>query len=112
MASDPELHGDEAPTEGPGFERHLAIFFHDSTLWPVLIVASAAFVSLVGAALFFALAERNHFAMGAIAILLVMSGDVFVRSWRDRRPGLAGWTLLVLWAGSAAAAFATARLGG
>ena len=109
MASDPKLREDETSPTRQGFERHLAIFFHDSTLWPVLIVA--AFVSLMGAALFFAVSERNFFAMGAVAILLVVSGDVFVRSWRGGRPGLAGWTLLVLWAAAAAAAFAASRMG-
>ncbi len=111
MASPHDPHHEESPVESTGFERHLAIFFHDSTLWPVLIVASAAFVSLIGAALFFAVAERNLFAMGAVAILLVVSGDIFVRSWRDGRPGLAGWTLLVLWAAAFGAAFAVGQLG-
>lgn len=91
------------------FERFVAPFFEEPTLWPVLLVL-AAHAFLGGAVLLaFALRDRNPFALGALALLLVASGDLGLRLVRSRRMGRLGWGLVAFWLGSAASAAIASR---
>lgn len=90
------------------FERFLSPFFEEPTLWPVTLVLGAH--AFLGGAVLLAMAARarNVFAMAALALLLVMTGDVLFRCARARRMGRIGWGVVALWIGSAlGAALAT-----
>jgi hypothetical protein len=88
-----------AGPEPAGPERWLAPYFRDSTLWPVLAVATAS-------------VDRNLYAAAALTALAWMSSDALLRERRARgRVGLAGRSLAALWALGAAAALAVWRAG-
>ncbi len=94
----------------PGrFERFVAPFFEEPTLWPVLFVLAAHAV-LIGAVLI-ALGLRSHnvFALGALAIALVMTGDVLLRRIRAGVFGRLGWSVVSLWVLSAISAVLATR---
>lgn len=95
----------------PGrFERFVVPFFQEPTLWPVLF-AFAAQAVLIGAALLaFGLGSHNVFALGALAVALVMSGDVLIRRWRAGVFGRIGWSVVSLWLLSAIIAVLATRL--
>jgi len=99
------------PAEGPAFERWVAPFFRDPSLWPVLFVATASFVTLGAAALLLAFAERNLFALGAVLVLALVSVDVALRERRRGRFGLASGCLVGYWILAAASAIVVARSG-
>lgn len=104
----------EEPREETGasrFERWLGPFFRDPSLWPVLAVAVAIFVTLGTAALLLATVDRNPFALGAVFVLGLVSFDVAWRERRGGRFGLASRCLLGYWILVAACAFAVARAG-
>jgi hypothetical protein len=110
--SEPEGRRDEEPPAGARpLDQHLGVFFRDPSLWPVLVVSALIFVTLGASALALALRERNLFAAGALAVLLVVSGDLVQRDLRRRRLGLASRALLALWALSALAAALAVHLG-
>jgi len=110
MAEEPR----ETPRDGAEasrFERWIGPFFRDASLWPVLAVATAIFVTLGTAVVLLAAVDRNLFAVGALFVLGLVSFDV---AWRDRRGGrfgLASRCLLGYWILVAACAFAVARTG-
>lgn len=84
-------------TKRSAADRHLAPFFEDSALWPVVIVIAAVGVTLLGALLFAAAFDRNWFALAASLGLFWMSFDWV---WRERRTGRFGTIsrcLAVLW---------------
>lgn len=95
--------------ERRGFARHLAAFVEEPTLWPVTLVLLAHVVLFGAALLVFALRDRNPFALAALAILVIGSGDGLLRAASARRPGQARAAILGLWACSAAAALLAAR---
>jgi hypothetical protein len=91
------------------FERLVAPFFEEPTLWPVLFVL-AAHAFLIGAVvLAFGLRDRNPFALGALALLSIATVDVGVRLVSARRMGRLGWGLVAFWAGSALCAALASR---
>lgn len=105
--------GDAAGERGGrsrGLDAHLAEYVRDPSLWPVGIVAVAIFVTLGTALLLAALRLRNRLALAALAVLVVVSGDLLWRDLRRRRVGAASAIVLALWALSAlATAIAVAR---
>ncbi len=112
--SEPVQVGAREPDRGEeqsGFEGHLAEFFRDSALWPVLVAAGGIFVTLGATVLVLAVRERNLFAMAALVIVLVVSADVTIRDLSRRRLGLASGILVALWTLSAMAAYGIVRLG-
>jgi hypothetical protein len=114
QASDPPPGDAGRPEEpeGEGLERWIAPYFQDSTLWPVLAVAAAIGVTGMASLLLLAAVDRNPYAAAALLALAWMSGDAALRERRARRRlGLAGRSILALWALGAAAALA-AWLGG
>ena len=103
---------DDAPDSGsaPGrFERFVAPFYEEPTLWPVLFVLAAHAV-LIGAVLIaLGLRSRNYFALGGLAISVVMTGDVLLRRLRERTFGRLGWSVVTLWVLSAITAVLAIR---
>ena len=102
---------DDPPAAGsaPGrFERFVAPFFEEPTLWPVLFVLAAHAV-LIGAVLIaLGLRSRNYFALGGLAIAAVMTGDILLQRIRAGVFGRLGWSVVSLWVLSAiSAALAT-----
>lgn len=96
----------------PDPDRWIEPYFRDASLWPVLAVAIAILVTLVAALLLLALVDRSLSALAALLALAWMSGDATVRRLRARRRlGLAGGTLLAIWALGGLAAL-SARVAG
>lgn len=79
-------------------EAFLRVYLRDSSLWPVLLAAIATFGSFGSGALWLAFGERNPFAMAALAILALLSLDLWAREVRDGRFGLAARGLASFWA--------------
>lgn len=102
---------DDRPPEELALEDHLRVFFTDSTLWPVLVAAIGAGTTLGAAMLLWSVRDRNLFALAAVAVLVVVSGDAVVREVRRRRIGPVGGTILGLWVLAAAVAWAAGRSG-
>jgi hypothetical protein len=103
---------DEPPDAGaaPGrFERFVAPLYEEPTLWPVLFVLAAHGV-LIGAVLIaLGLRSRNWFALAALALSLVMTGDFLVRRLRTGVFGRLGWSVVSLWVLSAISAVLATR---
>lgn len=91
-------------------DRHLSIFYRDSTLWPVLFVVVAAAGTLGAAMLVLALRERNPYALAALALLGWISVDLVWRDLRQRRFGVASRSVLLLWSAAAGVALLAARM--
>jgi hypothetical protein len=89
--------------EPHGVELWLAPFFRDSTLWPVLVTAASIFIVLGASALLLAF-ERNPFAVAAVVVMLWISADAGIRSWRAGGSRLLLGSIAVFWLLSAAAA--------
>jgi hypothetical protein len=108
---------DEKPREPDGgdeqgpLDRWILPFFTDPSLWPVTVVAGAIFMTLGTTAVLFAVVERNRFALGALAILLLMSVDAVVRDARRGRFGVVSRCVAGLWGLVCLAALATRRTG-
>lgn len=81
-----------------GFTEHLREYVRDPTLWPVLLVAAAIFVTLGTAVLLSALRDRNLFAALALVVLAGVSADAVTREIRGRGFGFVSRALLGLWA--------------
>ena len=90
--------------ERVGADRWLRPYFEDSTLWPILLVAVAIFVSFGAVLLLLGVVERRLSALAALAVLLVLSGDLVQRELRSGRFGLVTGSVLLLWGLSALAA--------
>ena len=96
----------------PDFERWIAPYFRDSSLWPVLVAAAAILVTLLATLLVLAVGDRNLAAIAALLGVAWMSADATLRELRSRRRlGPLGIAILALWLLGAAAAIA-ARRGG
>lgn len=67
-------------------DHWLEPIFSDSTLWPLLLVMLLILVTLGAALLLLALADRNLFAMAALAVVAIVSVDVCRHDL-----GSAGW---------------------
>ncbi len=83
---------------------HLLEYVREPTLWPVLLVAIAIFVTLGTAVLLAAFLARNLFALAALLLLGAMSADAVIRELRSRGFGPVSGGLLALWGLSAACA--------
>jgi hypothetical protein len=93
-------------------DRWIEPYFRDASLWPVLAVAVAILVTLVAAVLLLAVADRNLWAMAALAGIGWISADATLRQLRSRRRlGLLGGIVLTIWALGALAAFSARLLG-
>lgn len=98
------------PHSHPGrFARFVAPFFEEPTLWPVLVVLAAHAVLIGAVLLAFAIRSHNPFAMAALALLAVATGDVLLRRVRARSLGRVGWSVVTLWITSAIGALLAAR---
>jgi hypothetical protein len=94
-------HGEAEPPPHPeerSVDRWIAPFFHDSTLYPVSIAATAIGVTLGSTLILLAFADRNLFALAALLLLVWMSADAVYRDLRRRRLGLASRAIAALWA--------------
>lgn len=89
---------------------HLLEYVREPTLWPVLLVALAIFVTLLAAVLLAALRQRNLFAMTALLALAGVSADAIAREWRRGGRVVTG-LLAGLWALAIAGALAAIGLG-
>jgi len=89
--------------EPHGVELWLAPYFRDSTLWPVLVTVAAIFIVLGASALLLAF-ERNPFAVAAVLVMLWISADAGIRSWRAGGSRLLIGSIAGFWLLSAAAA--------
>ena len=99
----------DAGTPPGRFERLVAPFFEEPTLWPVLFVLAAHAVLIGAVLLAFGLRSHNLFALGALAVAVVMSGDVLIRRWRAGIFGRIGWSVVLLWVLSAISAVLATR---
>ncbi len=79
--ADPARESEPGTEDGmPSPNEILGTLFAESTLWPLLIVILGSLGSFGAALLVLALADRNVFAMAALALLAGMTVDVVVRS--------------------------------
>ena len=104
--------GRDAAVDGtaPGrFERFVAPFFEEPTLWPVLFVLAAHAVLIGAVVLALGLRTHNVFALGALAVAIAMSADVLIRRWRVGVFGRIGWSVVSLWVLSAISAVLATR---
>jgi hypothetical protein len=108
--SDREAEPPQDPDER-SIDRWIAPFFHDSTLYPMVIVAAAIGVTLGSTLVLLAAADRNPFAAAALLLLLGMSADAVYHDFRRGRLGLASRAIAVLWALSVLGAGAVAWWG-
>jgi len=106
-----ELARRAAGPEPTARERHLRVFFEESTLWPVLLAAAGGLSTLLAWLLATAWRTRSPVLVLGAAALAVLAGEQVRRDWRGRRPGLIGGSLLALWALGLALAVAAARVG-
>lgn len=90
--------------EPHSFSEHLLEYLRDPSLWPVLIVALAIFVTLGATILLVALRSRNRFVLMGLVALLGITVDAVVREIRARGPGPTCAMALVLWGLSGIAA--------
>lgn len=96
------------PGAATGFGRHVAVFFEDPALWPILLIL-IVHVALGGAVVLLAALRGGSLpGMAALAVLLTLSGDLIRRARQRRR--VAFW-VVTLWALSALVAASGARLG-
>ena len=96
---DPDAQGPAAydPDEDPrSLDDWMRSAVRDSALWPVLFAGLCILATLGGALIVLALQERNVAAMGALAILLVMSLHLSFASWRRGRRGVVLVVLLLV----------------
>ena len=89
--------------EPHGVELWLAPFFRDSTLWPVLVTAATIFIVLGAWSLLMA-SELNPFAVAAVLVMLWISADAGIRSWRAGGSPLLLGSIAGFWLLSATAA--------
>ena len=94
-----ELAALAAAAETRGASRHVAVFFQEPTLWPVLLPAAAG------------MRTGSPFLLFAIAALAVGSAEAIRQDWRGRRPGALGGSLLGLWSLAVLLALVAGRYG-
>lgn len=86
-----EQDGDELPS----FDRLIATFMREPSLWPVLVVVLGSGGAFTAALLVLAAIDRNVFAAAALVLVLGMTVDVAVRA-RTRSAYRSGALLLAL----------------
>jgi len=98
--------------ETRGFvDRHLGIFFRESTLWPVTIVVAMSAGSFLAAMILLALVDRSLPAMGALLIVTGMRIDGLQREIRPTGFGTLSGLIVGLWAVGGALAFVAHHYG-
>lgn len=105
--SEPEQPGDSFDR---AVDRHLSIFYRDSTLWPVLVVVVGAAATLGGSMLVLAVRERNPYSLVALAVLAWISVDLVWRDLSQRRFGVASRSVLLLWGVAAGVGLLATRM--
>ncbi|MBW2423528.1 MAG: hypothetical protein JRG86_04730 [Deltaproteobacteria bacterium] len=81
----------------PSLDEHLAFFFNETTLWPVLIVLVASLGAMGAAAIVLAFGDRNPFAALALLLVAGMSADLGWRARRRRELRRVAASVAVLW---------------
>ena len=109
MGEDPAPPDDRDDPSGD--DVWLAPFFRDSTLWPVLVTAAAAFTALGAWAVLVAFVERNPFGIAALLVLLWITVDAGIRYRRSPGSRYLIGSLAVFWVLSLGSALAIRRLG-
>lgn len=95
-----------------GSEEWLAPFFTDSSLWPVVVVVGTCLSTLGAAVLIAGLYHQNPAAAAALLGLAWISFDISRRRLSmNGRLGMLGWSIVSLWALSAAIGGLAIRLG-
>jgi hypothetical protein len=95
-ARDPDSR--EADPEEQGIDLWLRPFITDSTLWPVLVVAVAAFVSMTVGLITLAWSNRSPLAAAALLGIVWISVDAGYRQRREGGSRLLVGLLVALWA--------------
>ncbi len=94
--------------DATGLSRHIAVFFEEPALWPLLFIF-VVHVALAGAlVLLWALRARSLAGLALLAVLLVLSVDGVRRARRRRRVTL--W-IVMLWSLSSLIAVFASRFG-
>jgi len=109
MGAEPTPPGES--DEPHGTDLWLAPFFRDSTLWPVLVTAAAAFTALGAWALLVAFVERNPFGIAAVLVLLWITVDAGIRYRRSPGSRFLIGSIAAFWVLSIGSAVAVRRLG-
>jgi hypothetical protein len=104
----PNPERDEQPRR---LADHLLEYVRDPTLWPVLLVAVAIFVTLLAAVLLAALRARSLFAMAALAAVAGVSADAIARELRGGSARVVTIALAALWSLAIAAAVSVVGFG-
>ena len=84
---------------------------HEPMLWPLVAVLALVAFTIGGGLLAFAVGLRSVPAMAALALLVVLSGDLVQREVRGSGAGPVTGAVAGFWAGSGAAAAAGFALG-
>ena len=122
MSDDGDLPHEDSPSapsrerrvdeDARGTDAWLAPFFTDSSLWPVLVVVASCLSTLGAAVLVAGIYHQNLPAAAALLGLAWISFDVGRRRRRENgRLGMLGWSIVSLWALSAAIAGLAISLG-
>lgn len=101
----------EDPRTPRSFSEHLLEYLRDPSLWPVMLVSLAIFVTLGATILLVALRSRNRFVLLGLIALIGITIDAVVREIRARGPGPTCALAAVLWGLSALAAAAAVASG-
>ena len=109
MAEDPAPSEDRGDPHGA--DLWVAPFFRDSTLWPVLVTAAAAFTSLGAWSLLVAFVEHNPFGVAAVLVLLWITVDAGIRYRRSPGSRFLVGSLIGFWVLSIGSAVAVRWLG-
>jgi hypothetical protein len=109
MGAEPTPPGES--DEPHGTDLWLAPFFRDSTLWPVLVTAAAAFTALGAWALLVAFVERNPFGVAAVLVLLWITVDAGIRYRRSPGSRFLIGSIAAFWILSIGSAVAVRWLG-
>lgn len=91
-------------TEPKGIDLWLMPFFRDSSLWPVLAVIVLCLTTVGAGVLLTAWLSRNPFALAALLLLALMSGDIAIRAHRRGKSRVLLWCVIGFWLGSVAMA--------
>lgn len=111
--TDPERDPDHSEDEGYStIEQYFRPVVEDEGLRPVVASVVIGLSAIIGWGLLMAVRDRKPTAIIAILLLAMMSTEWIVRAVRNNgRLGAAGWSVIVLWTGSAIVAVGGAYTG-